>query len=756
MMSVLYPTLTHTLFHFLWEGAVIAILLAIALSVCRGSSSRVRYAVACVAMLAMLVSFCGTPAWFWPHNHSVVTAAIAPRVFPVPLLLHYEVPPGSEATSRPTDWAAPLWMLGVILFSLRSLAAWLAAIRLRRTAVASAPPEWQAKLARLAERIRVSGPITLLESHLTDIPVVIGSLKPVILVPASLFTGFPPEHLELILLHELAHIRRHDYLVNLLQSLAEDLLFYHPAVWWVSTVIRAEREHCCDDAVVAAQGDAVAFAEALAALEQQRWSAYDAVIAANGGHLMNRIRRLLDARRKPARLVAAPVFSASLLVAAITLVSIIHAQPPPVPQAPAPQVPAPRAIAPRATAPPATAPQAAAQEATATQSAAQTEPETTTALKTEEQKKSNEEKLKRELETPYKKWLNEEVYWIISAEERKEFQGLATDDQREQFIEQFWKRRDPTPPTDENEYREEYYRRIAYANETFSSSIPGWKTDRGMIYIKYGPPNEREQHPSGGSYDRPIEEGGGTTTTYPFEKWRYRYIDGLGSNVTLEFVDTSGKGEYRMTGDPAEKDKLLYVPGAGLTLVEQLGIAPKSDRFTRTDGTHLGTGTMPLPDAGTCVITNNGNNPVLNCSGPSPAAQKSAVFQNPPQAAPAPPKPIVAPEDAIESVAFVGARRTPQDLLRNMILTRRGTKFDSVTVDQDVKALLNTQRFAVFKLVYDRGQTGWIVTFNVFERAFLAVGAPTTPNAARNCVAVADTPNNRVLCFPQNAPPLPH
>src|SRR5207237_10498932 len=143
--------------------------------------------------------------------------------------------------------------------------------------------------------------------------------------------------------------------------------------------------------------------------------------------------------------------------------------------------------------------------------------------------------------------------------------------------------------TAENEFKEEHYRRIAYANERFASGIPGWKTDRGRIYITFGPPAEIESHPSGGSYERPYEEGGGTTSTYPFEKWRYRWIEGIGTNVEIEFVDPTMTGEYRMTMDPSEKDALLYVPNAGLTLYEQMGLSSKTDRFNRTDGTHLGT-----------------------------------------------------------------------------------------------------------------------------------------------------------------------
>jgi GWxTD domain-containing protein len=218
---------------------------------------------------------------------------------------------------------------------------------------------------------------------------------------------------------------------------------------------------------------------------------------------------------------------------------------------------------------------------------------------TAKEAKRKADKLRKELMTPYKKWMDEDVVYIITDEERKTFKNLNTDEEREQFIEQFWLRRDPTPDTIENEFKEEHYRRIAYANERFASGIQGWRTDRGRIYITFGPPDEIDSHPSGGSYSRPMEEGGGETATYPFETWRYRYLEGagLGTNVEIEFVDTTMTGEYHMTMDPSEKDALLYVPGAGLTMTEQMGMSSKTDRFTRTDGTHLGTGTQPLPES---------------------------------------------------------------------------------------------------------------------------------------------------------------
>lgn len=191
-----------------------------------------------------------------------------------------------------------------------------------------------------------------------------------------------------------------------------------------------------------------------------------------------------------------------------------------------------------------------------------------------------ERNVKKERSNMFKKWIEEDVAYIISDDEKKAWKKLATDEEREQFIEQFWRRRDPDPDTEVNEYLEEHYERVAYANQHFTSGIPGWKTDRGRIYIMYGAPNEKETHPSGGSYERPSYEGGGSTTTYPFETWFYRYLPGIGSGIEIEFVDPTGTGEYRIARSPDEKDAMLNIPGAGLTLMEQLGLANKSDRVT--------------------------------------------------------------------------------------------------------------------------------------------------------------------------------
>ena len=190
-----------------------------------------------------------------------------------------------------------------------------------------------------------------------------------------------------------------------------------------------------------------------------------------------------------------------------------------------------------------------------------------------------QKELHQELSETYKKWLDEDVRWIITDDEKKAFLSLSNDEERDAFIEQFWRRRNPNPDSPENTFREEHYRRIAYANEHFAAGKPGWMTDRGHIYIAYGEPDSKDSHPSGGMYDRPMEEGGGTTSTFPFEVWNYRYIPGIGENINIEFVDTCMCGDYHMTIDRSEKDALLHVPNAGNTLYEDMGRAKRADRF---------------------------------------------------------------------------------------------------------------------------------------------------------------------------------
>ena len=211
--------------------------------------------------------------------------------------------------------------------------------------------------------------------------------------------------------------------------------------------------------------------------------------------------------------------------------------------------------------------------------AVQDKPDPTKRERTDREQIDAKQNMKRELKGSYKTWLDQDVRWIITDQEMTAFKHLSNDEERDRFIENFWLRRNPNPDSPDNEFREEHYARITYANEHFAAGKSGWRTDRGHMYIAFGKPDSIESHPSGGNYERPVEEGGGNTSTFPFETWHYRYIEGVGDNIDIEFVDSCMCGDYHMTLDRSEKDALKHVPGAGLTLAESMGQSSKADRL---------------------------------------------------------------------------------------------------------------------------------------------------------------------------------
>jgi GWxTD domain-containing protein len=492
-----------TVFHSLWEGIVIAAAFAALLASVR--SPRIRYVAGCVALLALLTAFAATLIQFFPEGHNGVRTLAGAAL----------APPGELAGIKPSSsrldyfaalipWLAPLWLLGVCLFYLRYIAGCCSVYRLRRSGVCIAPASWQRAVTRLALELKVSRPVVLLESLLAEAPVVLGHFRPTILVPLGFLAGLSPAQVEAILLHELAHVRRSDYFMNVCQRLVEGLLFYHPAVWWISRVVRAERENCCDDMVVASRGDAHGYAIALIALEQNRlehtWPACEPAMAATGGNLLKRARRLLYPARPCGTWIPAALAAVALLFTTAMALSALHADP---------------------------SPSFASQQASG------------------------------KIADPWKKWLNEDVVYIISAKEKLAFESLKTDEERQHFVEQFWERRNPVPGSPDNKFKVEHYRRIAYANTHYSyprGRLPGWKTGRGQIYIMYGPPDEIDSHPSGGRFKRPAAEGGGFADTYAFEDWRYRYVAGKGS-MDVEFIDPTMSGEFRIAANPNAKYK---------------------------------------------------------------------------------------------------------------------------------------------------------------------------------------------------------
>ena len=460
-----------TLLHSLWEGALVATVLGAALLILR--TARARYLAASAALLALLALFTLTLLRLTPE--AAQTFPVRDRIVPAWNILAEDVGSGHwrPDLAAAAPWLALLWMAGVLLMFGRYSVSCISVRRFRRRGVCSAPDVWQREVDRLTRRLRVSRPVRLLESCLAEAPTVIGHLRPVILMPIGMLAGLSPIQIESILLHELAHIRRHDYLINTLQRCIESVLFYHPAVWWISSVMRREREHCCDDLVVAISGNPHEYARALAALEQKRLS--PAAVAATGGSLMKRIRRLLYPRTSGAW---SPFVAVLILV--LTAVATVAAWP------------------------------AKPSQSNAGERQAQTE---------------------RTLDPVYSKWLNEDVAYIIDQAERTAFLGLTTNEERDKFVEQFWERRNPTPGAP-NKFKEEHYRRLAYANQHFASGVPGWQTDRGHVYILYGPPDEIESHP----------RAGGMT-----EVWLYHHVEGIGDNATITFVDSTGRGDFRLS-----------------------------------------------------------------------------------------------------------------------------------------------------------------------------------------------------------------
>jgi GWxTD domain-containing protein len=469
-----------TLLHSLWEGAIVVAVLGAMLLTLR--TARSRYLAACAALLLLVALFTVTLLRLAPESAHGFPAM--DRIAPVGNIVAEGV---SSDYWRPdlaaaAPWLALLWVAGVLLMFTRYSVSCISVRRFRRRGVCCAPDAWQREVERLTTRLRISRPVRLLESCLAEAPTVIGHIRPLILMPVGMLAGLSPTQIESILLHELAHIERHDYLINTLQRYVEGLLFYHPAVWWISAVIRTEREHCCDDVVVAISGDPHEYARALAALEQNRFS--PAAIAATGGSLVKRIHRLLYPRTSG---MWAPFLAVMILV--LTGVATVAAWP-----------------------------------AKPSQSNAGAKKPVT----------------ERALEPAYSKWLNEDVAYIIDQAERTAFLHLTTDDERDRFVEQFWERRNPSPSAP-NKFKEEHYRRLAYANRHFASGVPGWQTDLGHVYILYGPPDEKESHP---------RAAGGST-----EIWLYHHVKGVGDNTAFTFVDSTGQGDFRLSPSPLPMGK---------------------------------------------------------------------------------------------------------------------------------------------------------------------------------------------------------
>jgi bla regulator protein blaR1 len=504
-----------TLLHFLWQGTLVAIILACVLALLTGRSAQPRYLAACAALVLMAVLPLITFARIVAAEHSPAnsfllflspTASVTDHgIVTPPEPFPYRM---AAALDRFMPIVLAVWLAGAVLLFARLGIGLVIAQRMMSVATQPPPRDLFHVFHRLAHRIEVPRPIRLLHSTLVQVPTVIGWLRPVVLIPLGCLSGLSPSQVEAILAHELAHILRRDYLVSILQSIVEALLFYHPAVWWVSRHIRREREHCCDDLAVQYTGDVRAYARALSLLEEHRSALPAIALGANGGILTMRIKRLLGSNESVAapQLVALTLLGIVIVATGICVTTTGRAQNNPTrlqrPQYDSHavnlatedireplvnQVPAPSS-SPRA---------------------------------------ARETPSSPAIAPLYQAWLDQDVRWLISPQERAAFFQLTSDAERDQFIKQFWERRN-SPASAPNSYRAEHYRRIAYANQHFANAgVAGWESDRGRTYIVNGAPGTIESYPSSAPYG------------HPYETWVY-------TAMRLTFVDFCNCGNYQL------------------------------------------------------------------------------------------------------------------------------------------------------------------------------------------------------------------
>ena len=524
MLSVPIESLTHvvgwTLLHFCWQGALVAILMSCVMPLLHGRSSQVRYLVACSALVLMAV----LPMITCIHL-VMVGQSHTGELFGSTLQLPSVSSRGGVSFSEPLldritytlDRFLPLllflWGTGVLFVFGRLGLGLVVAHRIKSAASFPLPQELQANFYRLARRLSITRPVRLMNSAIVQVPTLIGWFRPVVLIPLGCLSGLSMAQIEAILAHELAHIRRHDYLFSVLQSIVEALLFYHPAVWWVSKTIRQERENCCDDIAVEVIGYALIYARALSLLEEHRSTLPAFTLGVTGGNLTMRIKRLLGLQKGPAltQPIAFGVLTLLIAVAAVSVGTMVRAQS----TVPTQSVHTQSAAASGAASNPATDSSPVSRSASPNASTAPT------------------------ITSQYQNWLDQDVRWNITPAERATFLSLGSDPERDHFIEQFWLRRDPAgAPADT--YRTEHYRRIAYANQHFAASIPGWETDRGRIYILYGKASSIDSYPAGTS-----------SSDEPRETWYYKSVPGLGENIELKFVDACKCGNYQLQPTPS-------------------------------------------------------------------------------------------------------------------------------------------------------------------------------------------------------------
>ncbi|WP_263355873.1 GWxTD domain-containing protein [Acidicapsa ligni] len=517
-MNIAFEVLGWTLIHSLWQVTAIALLYGFLNLFIARTHSGARYGLALIALLSILAVAMGT-LWYeyarYSREHLFPGVAAMGNTLPFSVaggnLLHVNAGPGYFNLAAWLPWLDGVWVAGVLCLSLRTAGGWWWLERMRRNARLEVPSGLRVAFDDMRRRMGITRVVDLRISVQVAGTLTLGIVRSVVVVPASALLSMSEEQMEAVLAHELAHIRRADYLWNLIQTMIETLFFFHPAVRWIGGRMRQERELCCDDIAVAYCGNATVYAQALLRLEEQRSHVSALAMGVNGNQsrpaLLHRIARVLGEpiaaeRGQGARLIGAAAVCVCVVLFLLPMSRRLG------------DVAAPAVHA-----------------AALSMELPQAKQSTDAPLVTQ----STNSLMGR----AYRQWVEEDVRWIITPEEKKSFDSLGSDAERDKFIERFWQQRNPTGDATKNAYREEHYRRIAYANMHFRfADEAGWRSDRGRIYIVYGRPHSVDSHPSGGVF---VD---GVKSKNPFEVWNYSHIDGMGEDVPFLFVDDCDCGRY--------------------------------------------------------------------------------------------------------------------------------------------------------------------------------------------------------------------
>jgi GWxTD domain-containing protein len=505
--ELLVHALGWTLLHFVWQGAIVTGMLWCVLKLAARRTAQMRYAASCIALLLMAILPMATFGYLIVSSQRPAMAGQSPLAAWRILAwagagAHGITLPWWERLAAVLDRCAPgvflAWVVGFVPLLTRLAIGLVVVQRMKRVDAEPATMELQAICRELCRRMGVSRVVKLMQSRLVEAPIVIGWLRPVILLPVSALTGMSTMQIEALLAHELAHVLRQDYLISVMQSVVETALFYHPAVWWVSRQVRREREFCCDDMAVAVDGDELAYAKALSLLEERRGLNLEIALRANGGVLKMRIERLLGQKENA---------GTSQAVAMVSLVAVV------------------------AVSAGFVARMGKAQSVATTPAVTGVAHPGAARMKTVVKlSKDAPEKEQAAMPAAYRQWMNEDVAWIITPEERIAFIALTNDEERDHFIKQFWLRRDLKGEAAYS-FRKQHYQRITYANSHFSGTTAGWATDRGHAYIVYGRPDSIDAH---------------FNAAEPYETWHYGDIQGKG--IDLKFVDNCKCGDFQLEG----------------------------------------------------------------------------------------------------------------------------------------------------------------------------------------------------------------